>query len=278
MAHLDPKEEVILTARTPTDGLRFPFYPFDLTDLGALDAFLNKQQPEVIIHTAAMGSIDRAELHKLDAQIINVEVPARIAKWCSEHGARMIHFSSDFVFDGSRLDWDENDVTAPLSWYGKTKVASEEQVRSMLDDHVIIRPILVYGAAAIRRRLNLPLLIISKLEAGQEMQITDDQVRMPTYVEDVAWATCKLIDHNYRGIIHISGPEVINVYRFSVLVAQVFKLDHGLLLPIQSDLAKQVGMRPLKSGFKLNLAKQELGFRPTSPEKALFSMRSSLLA
>lgn len=270
-------DDVVLTARSIDLDSVFPYHSFDLNQLDEIPRFLDQLQPQVIVHTAAIGSVDQAEMHQEDALRLNVKATESIASWCSTNKARMIHFSSDFVFNGSRLDWKETDEVSPLSWYGKTKVMSEQKVKSLLDDHVIIRPILVYGTAARARRLNLPLLVLAKLGAQQSMRITKDQVRMPTFVDDVSWAVHQLLDHPFKGTLHLSGPEVIDVHAFSLLTAEVFKLDDHLLEPIQTEQAHQTGQRPMKSGFDLSLAQSTIGYRPTAPRDALLKMRETLM-
>ncbi len=270
-------DNVVLTARSKDFHSALPYHSFDLSQLDEIPGFLDRLQPDVIVHTAAIGSVDQAEMHQEDALRLNVQAVESIASWCRINKARMIHFSSDFVFDGTRLDWKETDEVAPLSWYGKTKVMSEQKVQSLLEDHVIIRPILVYGTAAQARRLNLPLLVLAKLSAQQGMRITKDQVRMPTYVDDVAWAVHQLLNHPFKGRLHLSGPETIDVHAFSLLTADVFGLDDELLEPIQTNQAHQTGQRPMKSGFDLSLAQSTIGYRPTAPRDALVKMRETLM-
>lgn len=269
--------QIILSARSEHHSSNFPYIPFNLNNLDGISTLLDEHQPEVIVHTAAIGSVDFAEMHQEEAQRLNVDATDRIAQWCRKNSARLIHFSTDFVFDGTRLDWRETDATAPLSWYGKTKVYSEQRVQRVLEDHVIIRPILVYGTAARARRLNFPLLVSAKLTAGEVMQITQDQIRTPTFVDDVAWAVQQLIDHPFKGILHLGGPESIDVYAFAQLTAEAFGLDASLLRPIDTDSANQTGKRPMKSGFDLSLAEQVLGFRPTAPRDALAKMNETLM-
>ncbi|NQV53779.1 MAG: SDR family oxidoreductase [Flavobacteriales bacterium] len=269
---LHGKHELLLTSHTGqkiSEGLT---QPFDLRKVDHISAWLGSLKPEVVIHTAAVTSADVAAKSPEEAELINVGATRKIAEWCAEHGARMIHFSTDFVFDGSMSDKVETDEPAPLSWYGETKLKSESVLREVLDDHVIIRPILVYGRAEALSRLNFPLLVVAKLSAGETMRITSDQFRMPTYAQDVAAAVDQLVDHSFTGTMHLAGPDFVNVFAFAERVAALFGLDTHLLQPVTTQEMQFPAQRPLISGFDTSLAQSEIGWAPMGINQALSQM------
>lgn len=248
----------------------------DLGELHQVTSLLDRIKPNIVIHTAAVTSVDKAELYKPLSRKLNVDVPEVIAKWCASNEARLIHFSTDFVFEGTRLDYVETDQPAPLSWYGQTKLESEQVVLESCANSVVIRPILVYGSSPHLSRLNFPLLIQAKLSNGESMNITADQYRMPTYVKDVARAAIDAMVCGYCGILHLSGPNVLSVYDFALLVAEEFELDQSLLKPVTTDLMHQTGRRPMKSGFNTKLAHEILQFEPLSPAEGLKDLHKSM--
>lgn len=255
--------EVICTSSSPTTDIAGQHFAFDLKLISDIPQFLETHSPEVVIHTAAITSVDYAELHHSETHLLNVIATEAIAKWCQISGARLIYFSTDFVFDGKRDNYCERDKPNPLSYYGKTKLISEEFIASLLDNYAIIRPVLVYGSLPNLPRLNFPLLVEAKLSQGQSMNITADQFRKPTYVFDVAKITDALIEPVYNGIVNISGSELVNMYEFATMVAERFNLDKKLLIPIETKQMRQAGKRPMISGFDNALIDQLFGFKPT---------------
>lgn len=248
--------------------------PFDLSQVVDIPSWLDSLRPDVIVHTAAITSVDVAANDPHHAELINVFATQAIADWCGQNKARLIYFSTDFVFDGTRTDWKEEDPTHPLSWYGKTKVRSEEIVRNSIDDHVIIRPILVYGAASELGRLNFPLMVEAKLTKGEKLNITEDQLRMPTYVLDIALAVKTLINHSFCGTLHLAGPELLNVMEFALKSAEVIGLPTDLLNPVKTEDMHFSGTRPKVSGFDTSLARSVLNWKPMGVEEGLMHMHA----
>lgn len=261
--------EFILTARSDIESSGFPFQRFDFGATDGIDAFLTSLQPDIIIHTAAVTSVDYAALHPEETDAVNVVAVERITRWCALHKRRLVHFSTDFVFDGRRGMYSEDDPPGPISHYGRSKWKSEQFVQQLLADHVIIRTVLVYGYAPSLPRLNFPLWIESRLREGMQTHITADQFRTPTWAEDLAGATLDLALSPLRGTFHISGPEYTSVFDFAVKTALAFGLDPALLVPVTTASMDQSGERPLKTGFDIKRAREQIGFNPASVAEGL---------
>lgn len=266
---LKTSHTLFLTARNRAHLPKDQFHPFDLSQTDQIPSFLDFIKPDVIVHTAAITSIDDVAKNPKLAQLLNVDASHKIAQWCSTNGARMIHFSSDFVFDGQRMDYTENDAPFPISSYGKTKLESELAVQLALKNHLIIRPILVYGYFKQLLRLNFPLLVILKLRNGEQMKITADQVRMPTHVTDISRVVRSCLNDKNTGILHLSGPEAMDMYEFAMRIAKAFQLDQSLLIPVKTANEEPAENRPRVSGFDLTKAKSLFDYRPKSIEEGL---------
>lgn len=251
---------------------------FDLTNTSGISKWLDGLAPQVIIHTAAVTSVDVAEKEPELTDILNVEATMQIAKWCQENGCRLIHFSTDFVYDGTRSDWREKDIASPLSHYGRSKLKSEHAVIAQLEDHVIIRPILVYGWLPSLSRLNFPLLVNKKLEAGEQMSITADQFRMPTYAGDLAVLIDRLVEESFTGTLNVCGDEYLSVYDFALRVVEAYQLDKRLLTPVETSSFGAAGQRPMISGFDTSKVKSRLGWNPRRIEVVLQDMRNTISA
>ena len=190
--------------------------------------------------------------------------------------AHLIHLSTDFIFDGIKGNYKETDVPNPLSYYGLSKLKSEEVLINSKIDYTILRTILVFGKVYDMSRSNIVLWVKSMLEKGKEITIVNDQYRSPTYVEDLA-LTCKIaIDKRARGIYNISSNELLSVYEIVQQIADVFLLDKKLIKPISSSTLNQTALRPAKTGFDLSKTNRVLGFYPESFKESLRRFRQSL--
>lgn len=265
-----------LTSRTPVANTRHEQSMFDWTNLTQISRFLDTINPDVIIHTAGVTSVDYAEKHPEETLAVNVEAVKEMVRWCKENGCRLVHFSTDFVFDGQHGMYSEQDAPNPLSHYGRTKLESETIVLDQLDDAVVIRTVLAYGYQPHLSRLNFPLWIKRELEQGHELKITADQYRTPTYAVDLAQVTQQLAFTGHSGLFHISGSEYMNVYEFAQQVAQVFELDETLLSRVQTQTMGQTGQRPMKTGFDISRARSVLNFDPASVNDGLRQMKARM--
>jgi len=252
----------------------FSHSSFDISRTDEISPWLSDLSPEVIVHTAAVTSIAEASLDTEYTRRVNVEAPREIAMWCAANNARLVHFSTDFIFDGTRRDWKETDQAGPLSDYGRSKLESEKAVLSTSENTVVIRPILVYGYHADLVRPNFPILVAEKLSRGDRMSITSDQYRMPTYAGDLSRAVASLIDHSFTGVLHLCGPDYLNIMEFATLVAERFDLDPELLTAIETVVRDGEDARPMISGFDTSLAANTIDWDPQPISATLDSIRS----
>ena len=130
---------------------------------------------------------------------------------------------------------------------------------------VVIRTSLVYGYVNELSRLNFPLFIISKLRKGERLDITSDQFRSPTYAGDIAHAVLKLIESDYTGILHLSGPTRRSVYEFALEVCKAFDLDPNLLTPVRTQPTTEGNcQRPLSTGLRIEKAKSIINYQSST--------------
>ncbi len=158
----------------------------DLCDGAALDHTLDALRPAIIVNPAAYTAVDKAEAEPALAQAVNGEAPARLAQWAARHGALMIHYSTDYVFDGAKATpYVESDAANPLGVYGRTKRAGEEAVLASSADHLIFRTSWVYGA----RGANFLRTILRLASEREELRIVADQIGAPTWSRLLAEAS-----------------------------------------------------------------------------------------
>jgi len=250
----------------------FAFFQADITDINVFSKILKAFNPDIIIHTAAMGSPDKCEESKAEAWKINVDAPGFIAEYCRINNVFLLHWSTDFVFDGLKGYYNEDDEPNPVSYYGLTKLESEKVVLDTCIDACVFRTILVYGAYPEMTRPNIFTRVIAAAAENKNMRIACDQYRMPTFVDDLANAVLLAVEKRPSGIFHLSGNEYMSVYEFVMKIAEKFNLDKNIFQPVLSSDLNEKAKRPAKTGFVLSKAISDLGYNPTSITNALMSL------
>ncbi|MBL4605627.1 MAG: SDR family oxidoreductase [Flavobacteriaceae bacterium] len=247
----------------------FTYHTIDITDKQQVARVLRKIAPHFIINTAAMTNVDVCEDDKENCKKLNIDAVQYLIDISKEMNAHLIHISTDFIFDGIQGCYKETDTPNPLSYYGMSKLKSEEVLINSTIDFTILRTILVYGKVPNLGRNNIVLWVKEMLENGKEINIVDDQFRMPTYVEDLAMA-CKLaMDKKAKGIFNISSSQLLSVYEITQQIAEVFELDKTLITPISTSTLNQRAARPPKTGFDLSKTNRDLGFYPKTFQEDL---------
>ena len=242
----------------------FSYVSIDITNEENLKETLLGIQPDFIINTAAMTQVDDCEGDKEACDLLNVTVVKWLSEISEDINAHLIHLSTDFIFDGIKGNYKETDTPNPLSYYGLSKLKSEEILINSKIDYTILRTILVFGKVYDMSRSNIVLWVKSMLEKGKEITIVDDQFRTPTYVEDLALA-CKIsMDKKAIGIFNISSNELLSVYEIAQQIADAFHLDKSLIKPISTSTLNQTAPRPAKTGFDLSKTNKVLEFYPKS--------------
>lgn len=255
-----------------TAANNFAYYDCDITDEIAVFNLFEKEQPTIVVHAAAMTQVDDCELQQEKAEAVNVKGTATVLLNAEAYSSHFIYISTDFVFDGAKGNYEEEDHLNPISWYGFTKVQAESITELSEIPWTIVRTCLVYGNALNGTRNNIITWVKQNLEAQKNIKVVTDQVRTPTYVEDLARGIVLVIEKKATGIFHISGKDVLTPYQMAEATAAHFKLDKNLLQPVDASTFTQPGRRPPKTGFNINKAVTQLGYQPLSFEEGIAKM------
>jgi dTDP-4-dehydrorhamnose reductase len=190
----------------------------DIGDAGAVETFVIGAKPDVIVNAAAYTAVDRAENEPDIARRVNTEGPANLARVAATIGARLLHLSTDFVFDGSASKpYAPGDPTNPLSVYGHTKLDGEVAVRSALPDAVVLRTAWVYDA----RGRNFLLTMLRLMRERGTVRVVSDQFGTPTAAHSIAEAIWAIIARpSVAGIHHWTDSGVASWYDFAVAIAE----------------------------------------------------------
>lgn len=226
--------------------------------------------PTHVIHTAAITNVDYCELHSEECQKTNVEGTQILFERAKEFQAHFQLLSTDFVFDGTTGMYKETDAVHPLSIYAKSKVDAEQLLQSDLyPNWSIVRTIIVYGKGNNLSKSNLVLWALDALPKGEPMRIIDDQFRMPTWADDLAWGCLEICRRNEKGIFHLSGPELMSIYEVVETVAQFLNCPMNAVEKVSSNTLNQPAKRPPRTGFDLTKSQKVLGYCPKGLREAL---------
>ena len=175
---------------------------FDLADEGRLEVLLNRRQPDLLVNTAAYTAVDRAEQEPEAAFAINASVPGRLARWAERNGKALLHYSTDYVFDG-KLDrpYREDDRASPLNVYGDSKLAGERAIRASGCRHLILRSSWIYSAHG----NNFVLKMLELARSQPHLRVVGDQTGCPTWARNLADYSLAAIRRGLAGRRNLSA-------------------------------------------------------------------------
>lgn len=233
-----------------------------------------------VVNCAAYTAVDQAESEPDKARMLNALAPGYVAQACNLAGIRLIHISTDFVFDGeSRNPYKEDDSTAPLGVYGETKLEGEQAVLQNHPGAIVARTSWLYGPNG----KSFPRTILKAWITGKNLRVVNDQFGCPTYTWHLSRVICDFVDRDVpAGIYHATGPEPMTWYEFARRAVVIYREDHGIPRPVEIEAVRTEAFptkakRPKYSVLSFSKA-AALGIDPMAPvEDALreFSIRLS---
>jgi dTDP-4-dehydrorhamnose reductase len=192
----------------------------DLADADAIRRAVRDARPQIIVNAAAYTAVDKAESERMLATRVNAQAPGVLGEEAKRLGALLVHYSTDYVFDGARrLPYAETDAPAPLSHYALTKLEGERAIAASGCRHLILRTSWVYGP----RAANFYQIIRRKAEANEPMLMVDDQTSVPTPAAFVAAQTVALLAKNASGLLHLVPSGEATRYDFAREVAKTLR-------------------------------------------------------
>jgi len=243
----------------------------DLTDLKALHTTLDELKPNLIVNASAYTAVDRAESEQELAMTINGKAPGVMAEAARKLGAMLVHYSTDYVFDGTKgSPYIETDATHPINVYGESKLAGEEAIQQATDSYVILRTSWVYS---LRLQSGFVKKVLSWARQNEVLRIVEDQVGCPTWARMLAETTGLLLAQGktqpveyfkpYRGVYHLAGKGGVSRLDWAKAILaldpnreeqQVKKLD-----PALSSEVPTPATRPLHSVLNSELFENTFG-------------------
>ena len=244
----------------------------DITDRAGLNEAFDCVRPEVVINAAAYTAVDAAETDEAAAMAANADGVASLADLCAAHGARLLHLSTDYVFDGTKDGWYvESDPIAPLGVYGRTKAAGEAAARAC-PAHLILRTSWVYAAHGNNFVRTMLRIGAERPEVG----VVDDQIGCPTSARDIAESLLHLSSLDVNGTYHLAGTDQASWYEFAVAIFAAADLN-TTANPISTADFPTPAPRPANSRLDSSALADATGVRLPSWRDSLSGVVSAIL-
>jgi dTDP-4-dehydrorhamnose reductase len=253
-----------------------PLHPnslkLDITNQNQVSKTYGKLKPEIVIHTASETNVDKCETQKQQAWKINVEGTRNVAKACSKINSKLVYISTDYVFNGEKGRYTEQDETNPINYYGLAKLEGEKQTISHCQNHVILRTSVLYGWHPWKH--NFATWIINSLRQNKEIAVVEDHYNTPTLADNLAEITLEAVQKDLHGLYHASGSQRISRYEFARQIARTFNLDQNLIKPIKMEqLTNWIAKRPKDSSLNTNKVQEQLKTKPLNITEGLNRMK-----
>lgn len=243
----------------------------DLADPVSTRKIVAAQHPHVVYLAGGFASVDAAEADPDLARAVNVDGSRAAAAAAAAVGAKLVFYSTDYVFDGRAGPYGEADEPSPLSVYGQTKVDAERAIAEETDDFLVIRTTAVYGWSSTSP--NLAMHVWHTLGDGRELRAPADQLTTPTLADYLAAVSLQLVAQDARGIVNVVGAERLSRADFARLLARAFALDPDLVVPTPTEGLGQQAARPLEGGLRTERLQGLLDTEPMAIGEALKRLR-----
>ena len=254
---------------------------FDLSKPAAVAAQLDELKPDFIVNPAAYTAVDKAEDEVDLAMLINAEAPGAIARWAAASNVPLVHFSTDYVFDGSGdRAWREDDLPGPLSVYGRSKLAGEEAVRRSGAPHLVVRTAWVYAA----KGANFMRTMVRLARERETLRVVADQMGTPTSARSIAAALTGIIDQGISnlpaafarggGVVHLTNSGSTSWHGFASAIVDGLRgrrvaLKATEVVAITTADYPTRAVRPANSRLELTRLQTVYGLSPLTWQEAL---------
>ena len=232
------------------------FLYLDLAAPASIAAAFEKARPETVFLCSAMTHVDNCERDPAAAALVNAAGTAVVADECRKAGAKLVYFSTEYVFDGKAGPYGEDAPVNPVSVYGRTKLEGERAALE-LKGALSVRTTVVYGYNPASK--NFIMQLINNQRSGAKMRVPSDQFSNPTYAPELAAAVLDLAAADAAGIYNVVGPDWLSRYEFALKACAAFGFAPDIIEPKLTSELGQAAARPLKAGLKTEKLAAKLG-------------------
>jgi dTDP-4-dehydrorhamnose reductase len=251
------RDDFAVTPLHNTKPLHFNSLKLDITSTEEVSNLFHKLKPDSVIHAASETNVDKCENEKEHAWKTNVEGTRSIAVACRKLGAKLLYISTDYVFDGEKGNYQEQDKPNPINYYGATKLEGENQAVCHCRKYAILRTSVIYGWHPWKQ--NFATWVINQLKQNKEVQVVEDHFNTPTFADNLAEIAIEALKKDFQGLYHASGSQRTSRYEFALQIAKTFRLNTSLIKPIKmNQLTDWIAKRPKDSSLNTEKTQKQL--------------------
>ena len=239
----------------------------DILNHEMVSNIVSEKKPDIVIHLGAMTGVDLCETHQDDAFKINSQATEILAKECSKINSFIVYVSTDYVFDGNVGMYNENNVTNPLGFYGKSKLMGEKSIQNFSSDWCIARTSSIFGLHPTKK--SFPTWIIENLQKQKQIDVLSDQFTSPTYVPNLSKMLIEISERHLNGIFHVAGATKISRYEMASIISDKLNFNEKLLRKILINELKLEAPRPKDSSLDISKATSILNEKPQKINQSL---------
>jgi len=226
-------------------------------DWPKLEELILKEKPDIVLNSIAYSNSDFCETNREETYILHVKISEKITTICSKINSKIVFLSTDYVFDGKKGNYAENDKTNPINYYGHTKDLAEKIILKN-ENNLVLRTAMVYGLSSKVRFLRY---VIENLKKDQEINTYDDIFNSATLLDDLTNGISKAIELDASGIYHVVGSNCVSRFDFAKTVAKVFDFNENLVKPVSILSAKLKAQRPINPCLNNSKASKTFGIK-----------------
>ena len=248
----------------------------DLKNKQSISETITDIKPDTIIHSAALTNVDECEKNKKLAEEINVVGTKSIAEAAKKNNAYLSYISTDYVFDGLKGMYKEEDKTNPVNFYGQSKLNGEKVLEEINEEFLIARTSVIYGTRPASGKINFALWLVESLEKNQEIKVLTDQFISPTLNTNLAKMVLEASERRLSGIYHIAGASRVSRFEFAIELAETFNLNKSLIKESSVSDMDWVAKRPKDSSLDVSKTNNVLKTKSMNLSEALILMKEEI--
>ncbi len=234
------KEFIKLFSEKGLNFIAFDKSELDISDFETVRKRLKETKPDILINCAAYNLVDKAEEDRKNCYLTNTKGAENLAKLCSEINCKIVHYSTDYVFDGKKNSlYIEKDTPNPLNYYGKTKLEGENKIKEHCENYLIFRVSWLYG----KGNNNFVMKFFNWAKHNDTLQIAENEVSIPTSAKRVAAITVKALANGLKGLYHLTNSGYVSRYGLALKVKEILKLKNNIV-PVSSEIFNLKAKRP----------------------------------
>ncbi len=252
------KHDIVGFDRSKLAGTPFRIYRNDLLAHQAVDHILDEIRPDAVIHTAANANVDSCEFDPQGAHRLNAELPGELAWACAQRSIRLVHISTDAVFDGTKDGvYSETDTPNPLGIYAQTKLDGERNVLSVNPNAIVAR--VNFFGWSLQGNRSLAEFFFNKLSKAEQCSGFTDVYFCPLFVGDLAETLVLMLEKNLVGLYHVTGSKALSKFDFGQCIADKFGFDPSLVIPISVEESGLIARRSHNLRLSIHKLSTDLG-------------------